>query len=137
MSTGWLLWTSLAASGAHPQRLLWASTSSKDPRFRDVMYVESLIGPDTVDTIPPATLDAFRDHGKAENQLEQHIDDARQVLATLSSAGISIDDLTARLLDDGVKGFSAAFDALLGSIEKKRAAVLSKTIERALPTKES
>ncbi|HEY5091235.1 MAG TPA: bifunctional transaldolase/phosoglucose isomerase, partial [Polyangia bacterium] len=123
-------WTSLAASGAHPQRLLWASTSSKDPRFRDVMYVESLIGPDTVDTIPPATLDAFRDHGKAENQLEQDIDDARQVLATLAGTGISIDDLTARLLDEGVSGFSAAFDALLGSIEKKRAGVLRSALDR-------
>jgi transaldolase / glucose-6-phosphate isomerase len=130
-------WTSLAASGAHPQRLLWASTSSKDPRFRDVRYVESLIGPDTVDTIPPATLDAFRDHGKAENQLEQHIDDAQQVLATLAGTGISIDDLTARLLDDGVKGFSAAFETLLRSIEKKQAPLLAKAIERAPPTKES
>ena len=123
-------WTSLAASGAHPQRLLWASTSSKDPRFRDVMYVESLIGPHTVDTIPPATLDAFRDHGQAENRLEQHVEDARQVLAALADAGISIDDLTAQLLDDGVKGFSAAFDALLGSIEKKRAGVLRSALDR-------
>ena len=123
-------WQALAARGARAQRLLWASTSTKDPRFSDVLYVESLIGPDTVDTIPPATLDAFRDHGKAESRLEENVDEARQVMATLARAGISIDDLTARLLDDGVKEFSAAFDALLGSIEKKRDGVLESALDR-------
>jgi transaldolase/glucose-6-phosphate isomerase len=112
-------WRALAARGARAQRLLWASTGTKDPRFGDVLYVESLIGPDTVDTIPPPTLNAFRDHGKAQSRLEENIDDAREVLARLTRSGISIDDLTARLLVDGVAKFSAAFDTLLGSIEKK------------------
>jgi transaldolase/glucose-6-phosphate isomerase len=123
-------WQALAARGARVQRLLWASTGAKDPRFRDVLYVESLIGPDTVDTIPPATLDAFRDHGNARNRLEEEVDEAGEVMATLARAGISIDDLTSRLLDDGVKKFSAAFDALLGSIEKKREGVLKSTLDR-------
>jgi transaldolase/glucose-6-phosphate isomerase len=118
-------WQALAARGARVQRLLWASTGAKDPRFRDVLYVESLIGPDTIDTIPPATLDAFRNHGKAENRLEDNLDDAKQVLATLARAGISIDDLTTRLLDDGVKEFARSFDTLLRSIESKRKGVLN------------
>jgi len=112
-------WLALVARGARAQRLLWASTGTKDPRFSDVLYVESLIGPDTVDTIPPATLDALRDHGTAQSRLEGNIDDARQVLEALARSGIAIDDLTARLLDDGVGKFSAAFDTLLASIEKK------------------
>lgn len=83
-------WQTLSARGARPQRLLWASTSTKDPRFSDLLYVESLIGPYTVDTIPPATLDAFRDHGKADSRLEEKVEDARQVLAALERMGISI-----------------------------------------------
>ena len=104
----------------------------------DVLYVESLIAPDTVDTIPPATLHAFRvTTASAGSRLEENIDDAKQVMATLAQAGISIDELTARLLDDGVKEFSAAFDALLGSVEKKRAGVLESALDRMsfrLPT---
>ncbi|MEO8261533.1 MAG: bifunctional transaldolase/phosoglucose isomerase [Pseudolysinimonas sp.] len=123
-------WTALAACGAHPQRLLWASTSAKDPRFRDVLYVESLIGPDTVDTIPPTTLDAFRDHGRADSRLEDNIDDARQAMATLARADISIDELTTQLLYDGVKAFSAAFDTLMASVETKRAGVLKSALDR-------
>ena len=123
-------WLALVARGARPQRLLWASTGTKDPRFSDVLYVESLIGPDTVDTIPPATLDALRDHGKAQLRLEENIDDARKVLKALARTGISIDDLTARLLDDGVGKFSAAFDTLLASIEKKLPA---RSAQRGLP----
>ncbi len=123
-------WQALASRGARLQRLLWASTSSKDPRFSDVLYVESLLGPDTVDTIPPATLDAFRDHGKAASRVEDNVDGARRVLATLARTGISIDDLTARLLDDGVRQFSAAFDRLMGSIEKKRDGVLASGLDR-------
>jgi len=123
-------WQALAARGARVQRLLWASTSTKDPRLSDVLYVESLIGPDTVDTIPPATLDALRDHGKAESRLEKNLGGASQVLATLAQSGISIDELTARLLDDGVREFSAAFDTLLGSIEKKRDGVLQSALDR-------
>lgn len=112
-------WLTLAARGARLQRLLWASTGTKDARLSDVLYVESLIGPDSVDTVPPATLDALRDHGTARNRLEENLGDAERVLATLERNGISIDELTARLLDDGVGKFSAAFDVLLGSIDKK------------------
>ncbi len=113
-------WQALAARGARAQRLLWASTSTKAPNLSDVLYVEALIGPDTVDTIPPATLTAFRDHGKLVSQLEQNLDQARQVMATLADVGISIDELTARLLAQGVESFSASFDALMAAIEKKR-----------------
>jgi transaldolase/glucose-6-phosphate isomerase len=120
----------LAARGARVQRLLWASTGTKDPRFSDVLYVESLIGPDTVDTIPPATIDAFRDHGKAKSRLEENVDEARQVVATLERLGLSLDELTARLLDEGVREFSAAFDRLLGAIEKKRDGVLESALDR-------
>jgi transaldolase/glucose-6-phosphate isomerase len=123
-------WQTLSARGARPQRLLWASTSTKDLRFSDLLYVESLIGPDTVDTIPPATLDAFRDHGKADNRLEANVEAARQSLAALERLGISIHDLTNRLLDDGVREFSSSFDTLLGAIEKKRDGVLESALDR-------
>jgi transaldolase/glucose-6-phosphate isomerase len=119
-------WQTLANKGARPQRLLWASTGTKDPRFRDVLYVESLIGPDTVDTVPPATLEALRDHGEAENRLEQGIDEAGEVIAALTGTGISLDAVTQQLLDDGVKAFSSAFDKLMASIESKRQEVLAR-----------
>jgi transaldolase / glucose-6-phosphate isomerase len=118
-------WQTLANQGARPQRLLWASTGTKDPRFSDVLYVESLIGPDTVDTVPPATLAALRDHGVAENRLEQGVDDAGEVIAALKRTGISLEAVTQQLLDDGVKAFSSAFDKLIASIESKRQEVLA------------
>jgi transaldolase/glucose-6-phosphate isomerase len=121
-------WRMLANKGARPQRLLWASTGTKDPRFRDVLYVESLIGPDTVDTVPPATLAALRDHGKAENRLEQGIDEAGEVIAALSRTGILLDAVTQQLLDDGVEAFSSAFDKLMASIESKRQEVLARVV---------
>ena len=86
-------WQALASRGARAQRLLWASTSTKDTRLSDVLYVESLVGPDTVDTIAPATLEAYRHHGSAQNRLEENVDDARQVLTALARGGVSIDDL--------------------------------------------
>jgi transaldolase/glucose-6-phosphate isomerase len=116
-------WRALAARGARPQRLLWASTSTKDPRASDVVYVESLVGPQTVDTIPPKTLDAFRDHGRARDCLEENLDDAERTMAALAHGGISIDELTARLLDEGVAKFAASFKKLLGSIDDKRGRV--------------
>lgn len=119
-------WQALAKQGGREQRLLWASTGTKDPRFRDVLYVESLIGPQTIDTIPPATLDALREHGIAENRLEQGIDEATEVMAALARAGISLDAITRKLLDDGVKSFAAAFDKVLASIETKRQGVLER-----------
>jgi transaldolase len=116
-------WQALAAKGARVQRLLWASTSTKDKRLRDTLYVEELIGPDTVDTIPLATLNAMRDHGTAVNRLEQGVDEARDVLEALARAGISIDNITQQLLDEGVAAFAKSFDALMASIEQKRTAV--------------
>jgi len=111
-------WKKLAAKGAHTQRVLWASTSTKNPAYNDVMYIEGLIGPDTVNTIPPATLDAYRDHGHPRTTLTQNIADAKQVMDTLPKAGISMKEVTDKLTDDGVRLFSEAFDKLLKAIEK-------------------
>jgi transaldolase len=111
-------WKKLAAKGAHTQRVLWASTSTKNPAYNDVMYIEELIGPDTVNTIPPATLDAYRDHGHPRTTLTENIADAKQVMDTLPKVGISMKEVTDKLTDDGVKLFSEAFDKLLKAIEK-------------------
>jgi transaldolase/glucose-6-phosphate isomerase len=111
-------WKKLAAKGAQTQRVLWASTSTKNPNYRDVMYVEELIGQDTVDTIPPATLDAFRDHGKPRASLIENVDAAKQTMATAAKLGISINDVTDKLTADGVKSFSDAFAKLLAAVEK-------------------
>lgn len=123
-------WRALEARGAHVQRLLWASTSTKDPRLSDVLYVESLIGPDTVDTIPPATLDAFRDHGEAANRVEADLDDAEATLATLATHGVDLDALTDELLVQGVDKFSEAFDGLMASVEQKREGALRPVFDR-------
>jgi transaldolase/glucose-6-phosphate isomerase len=123
-------WRALQALGARPQRLLWASTSAKDPRFRDVVYVESLIGPETVDTVPPATLDAFRSHGVAAKRLESGIEEARGALQELEKRGISMEQATRQLLVEGLRAFSSSFDALMASIEKKRDAVLRSDQDR-------
>ena len=111
-------WKALAAKGAQPQRLLWASTSTKNPKYRDVLYVEELIGPDTVDTIPPATFDAFRDHGKLRASLTENVDAARTEMDNLAKAGISMKEVTDKLLVDGVKLFSDAFKQLLDATGK-------------------
>ena len=113
-------WQGLAAKGARPQRLLWASTSTKNPAFRDVLYAEELIGPDTVDTMPPSTIDAFRDHGKPRPSLIEDIAGAEQVMATLARFGVSIDAVTDKLVVDGVKLFADAFDKLLGAVAHKQ-----------------
>jgi transaldolase len=113
-------WKRLAAAGAQPQRLLWASTSSKNPRYRDVVYVESLIGPDTVDTVPPATFDAFREHGRVEATLERDVQGAQRALDDLAGLGISIDEITDRLLVEGVRLFAEPFAKLLANIEGRR-----------------
>jgi transaldolase len=115
-------WARVAGLGAQPQRLLWASTSTKDPRYRDVKYVEALIGPDTVDTVPPATFDAFRDHGRARPTLEEDLEGARRTMAELADLGISIDAITDRLLDEGVRLFAEPFEHLIARIEDRRAA---------------
>src|SRR5579875_731911 len=118
-------WEALAAKGAHTQRLLWASTSTKNPKYRDVMYVEELIGQDTVNTIPPATLDAFRDHGKTRASLTEDVEAARQTMQTLERVGISMKQVTDDLVEEGVKRFADAFGKLITAVEgtMKRAPV--------------
>ena len=123
-------WDKLAAKGARPQRLLWASTGTKNKDYSDVLYVEELIGPNTINTVPPATLDAFRDHGKPRDSLEENIEDARHVLAELEKSGISLDAITAELVKDGVKLFADAADKLYGAVAHKRATVLGAGIDR-------
>lgn len=123
-------WDKLAAKGAKPQRLLWASTGTKNKDYRDVLYVEELIGPNTVNTVPPATLDAFRDHGKLRDSLEENIDDARRVLEELAQSGISLDAITEELVKDGVKLFADAADKLYGAVASKRATVLGNAVNR-------
>jgi transaldolase len=111
-------WKALAAKGAQTQRLLWASTSTKNPKYRDVLYVEELIGRDTVDTIPPATFDAFRDHGHVRPSLAENVDEAAKVMASLEKAGISMKEVTEKLVADGVKLFADAFKQLLEATGK-------------------
>lgn len=111
-------WKALAAKGAQTQRVLWASTSTKNPAYRDVIYVEELIGKDTVNTIPPATLDAFRDHGQLRNSLTENIEAAKQSMQALAGVGISMKEVTDKLTDDGVRLFAEAFDQLLAAVER-------------------
>jgi transaldolase/glucose-6-phosphate isomerase len=111
-------WQALTAKGAQTQRVLWASTSTKNPAYRDVMYVEELIGPDTVNTMPPATIDAFRDHGKLRKSLTENVAGAQKVMDDLAKAGISIKEVTTKLTTDGVKLFADAFHKLLAAVEK-------------------
>ncbi len=122
-------WDKLAAKGAKPQRLLWASTGTKNKDYSDVLYVEELIGPNTVNTVPPATLDAFRDHGTPRDSLEENIEDARHVLEELEKSGVSLDAITAELVKDGVKQFADAADKLYGAVAHKRAASLGGGID--------
>jgi transaldolase/glucose-6-phosphate isomerase len=112
-------WEALAAVGARRQRLLWASTSVKNPRYRDVLYVEELIGPDTVDTMPLETLRAFRDHGHARPSLEADVDEAAATLDELEGAGISLLKVTDDLLTEGLQKFQEPFDKLLGTLERR------------------
>jgi transaldolase len=114
-------WQTLAAQGAQTQRVLWASTSTKNPAYRDVMYVEELIGPDTVNTMPPATVDAFREHGRLRNSLTEDVAGAQNVMDNLARMGISIKEVTTKLTEDGVKLFADAFHKLLAAVEKNTA----------------
>jgi transaldolase len=116
----------LKAAGAQVQRPLWASTSTKNPAYSDVYYVDALIGPETVDTIPPATLAAFRDHGTARVTIEDNLDQERARLAELESFGISLNDVTRQVLLDAVRLFVEPFEKLLKSIEAKRAEIASR-----------
>ncbi len=123
-------WQALADKGAQTQRLLWASTGTKDPSYSDVKYVSELIGPETVNTVPPATLAAFRDHGAVHPTLTENVDEARHIMETLDNIGISIKEVTGRLLVDGVRLFADAFDRLLAAVEQKRVAMLGDALNR-------
>jgi transaldolase len=113
-------WKSLAARGAQVQRLLWASTSTKNPKYRDVLYIEELIGPDTVNTIPPATMDAFRDHGIVRRTLDADLATSDKIMADLEKSGISMQKTTNQLLEEAIKLFADAFEKLLAAVEQKK-----------------
>jgi transaldolase/glucose-6-phosphate isomerase len=117
-------WDALRKKGARVQRLLWASTGTKNAAYSDVLYVEELIAADTVNTMPPATMDAFRDHGRVRPSLEENVEEAARVMETLDRSGISIDAVTAELVVSGVRQFSDDFDKLLDALEHKRAAAI-------------
>ena len=113
-------WDALAQKGARTQRCLWASTSTKNPKYRDILYAEQLIGPDTVDTMPPRTIEAFLDHAVVERTVDKDVDQARAALAAIEKAGISMDEVTLRLQKDGVKQFADSFDELIDAISARR-----------------
>jgi transaldolase len=113
-------WKALAARGAQTQRLLWASTSTKNPKYRDVLYIEELIGPDTVNTIPPATMDAFRDHGVVRRTLDADLAAADATMTNLEKARISMQKVTDQLLDEAIKLFADAFAKLIAAVEQKK-----------------
>lgn len=110
----------LQAQGARMQRLLWASTSTKNPAYRDVIYVEELIGPHTVNTMPPATIEAFKDHGQLRQSLTEKVDEAEAVLAAIQQAGLDVGAITAQLLDEGVAAFAQSFEDLLATVAESR-----------------
>ncbi len=112
-------WEALVKQGARVQRPLWASTSTKNPEYRDVMYVEELIGPDTVDTMPPATIEAFRDHGVVEKTVDRKVAAAEGLLKEIEAVGISMKDVTEKLLVEGIASFQKSFDELIGGLEAK------------------
>jgi len=112
-------WEALAKQGARVQRPLWASTSTKNPAYRDVMYVEELIGPDTVDTMPPATIDAFKDHGVVARTVDKKVAVAEALLKEIEAVGISMREVTAKLLVDGIASFQKSFDELIAGLEAK------------------
>jgi transaldolase/glucose-6-phosphate isomerase len=129
-------WQALAARGARPQRLLWASTGTKDPAYSDVLYVETLIGGETINTMPPKTIDAFLDHGVSAPSLTTDIDDERRVLSEADRLGLDLAGVTAALVVEGVEKFEDAADALLGAIARTRSAILGDRInglEASLP----
>jgi transaldolase len=112
-------WEALAKQGARVQRPLWASTSTKNPAYRDVMYVEELIGPDTVDTMPPATIEAFADHGVVEKTVDKRVAVAEGLLKEIEAVGISVREVTEKLLVDGIASFQKSFDELIAGLESK------------------
>ncbi len=117
-------WEALAAKGAQLQRPLWASTSTKNPAYRDVLYVEQLIGPDTVNTMPPATLEAFRDHGITARTVDRDAEGAERLLGELRALGIDLEQVTDQLLTEGLASFQKSFDTLIAGLERKTAALV-------------
>ena len=130
-------WAELSAAGAHPQRCLWASTSTKNPAYRDVLYVEELIGPETVNTLPEATLEAFQDHGRVAPTLEHGLEDARRLLEGLAAVGVDYDDVVETLETEAIEKFTDSFSELLGGLQAKRqtleAATVAVTVGNAAP----
>jgi transaldolase len=118
-------WEALAARGASTQRCLWASTSTKNPEYRDVMYIEDLIGPETVNTMPKETIEAFQDHGEVKPTLEEGLDEARKLFDELAAAGVDYDDVTRVLEEEGVQKFADSFDDLLEGVAAKRAQLVA------------
>jgi transaldolase len=116
-------WSALLERGARLQRPLWASTSTKNPTYRDVLYVEQLIGPDTVDTMPPATIDAFRDHGEVRRTVDADVVEAQRTIAELAQVGIVMKEVTDKLLREGLASFQKSFDSLTAGLDKKSAAL--------------
>jgi transaldolase len=112
-------WENLKKHGARVQRPLWASTSTKNPAYRDVMYVEELIGPDTVNTMPPATIDAFADHGVVDRTVDRKVGAAEGLLREIEAVGISMKDVTEKLLVEGIASFQKSFDELIAGLETK------------------
>ncbi len=122
-------WKALAKRGARVQRVLWASTGTKNPAYSDVLYVESLIGPDTVNTLPPATLNAFRDHGKVRETVTEGLDQAREAVERLGKLGVDLNAITENLQEEGVKAFSESMDKLLESLEEKRGSIVASQVD--------
>ena len=118
-------WQALQAKGATPQRCLWASTSTKNPEYRDVLYVEELIGPETVDTMPRETIEAFLDHGRVRPSLEEDVEGARRTLDAFKAAGIDYDDVVDTLEREGVEKFAKSFEQLFADVEAKRDALVA------------
>jgi transaldolase len=116
-------WKALAARGARVQKPLWASTSTKNPAYRDVTYVEELIGPRSINTIPPQTIEAFKDHGNTRRTVDENVDDARRVIQQLEGLGITMKDVTDKLLVEGLASFQKSFDSLIAGLEKKSKAL--------------
>jgi transaldolase len=118
-------WTELAREGASSQSCLWASTSTKDPAYGDVRYVEELIGPETVDTMPRETIAAFLDHGQVGETLTENVDGARRTIEAFAAAGVHYDDVTATLERDGVQRFVDSYDQLFADVERKRRSLIA------------
>jgi transaldolase len=112
-------WAALEDKGGRVQKPLWASTSTKNPSYRDVMYVEELIGPRSINTLPPQTIEAFRDHGETRRTVDAHVDEARRTIARLEQLGISMREVTDKLLVDGVASFQKSFESLIAGLERK------------------